>query len=93
MSGDSLGGSAGASSFVDVSERRTRPDLRAIFENAYRVVFPLLDPKQNPSLGNPTHFVRIVLRESFPDLHQQDISILSVAVERVFRERSKSECR
>ncbi|MBU0622782.1 MAG: hypothetical protein KJ795_13170 [Gammaproteobacteria bacterium] len=93
MSADSLCVSAGASSCADASERRARPDLRAIFESAYRVVFPLLDPKQNPSLGSPAHFVRIVLHEAFPDLHQQDISILSVAIERVFRERSKSECR
>lgn len=68
-------------------ERRTRQNLRALFDHAYRVAFPLLDPKQS----GPSHFLRVVLHETFPDLHQQDIAILSVSIERVFRERSKSE--
>lgn len=70
----------------DGVDRRTRPNLRALFDHAYQVAFPLLDPKQSGS----SHFLRIVLHETFPDLHQQDIAILSVSVERVFRERSKS---
>lgn len=70
----------------DGAERRTRQNLRALFDHAYQVAFPLLDLKQ----GGSSHFLRIVLHETFPYLHQQDIAILSVSVERVFRERSKS---
>ena len=71
-------------------ERRTRQHLRDVFEHAYRVAYPLLDSSQ--TLPNPgsAHFLRVVLHDAFPDLHLQDIAILSVSIERVFRERSKN---
>jgi len=74
----------------DKIDRRQHHQLRDIFEQAYRVAFPLLDPKQSMQSGGSVHFLRIVLHEEFPSLHQQDIAILSVSIERVFRERSKS---
>ena len=72
------------------TERRTRQHLRDVFEHAYRVAYPLLDSSQ--TLPNPgsAHFLRVVLHDSFPDLHLQDIAILSVSIERVYRERSKN---
>lgn len=72
------------------TERRTRQHLRDVFEHAYRVAFPLLDSSQ--AIPNPgsTHFLRVVLHDAFPDLHLQDIAILSVSIERVYRERSKN---
>lgn len=72
------------------TERRQYVHIRDIFEEAYRVAYPLLDPAQNSSADGAPHFLRIVLREAFPSLHQQDISILSVAIVRVFRERSRT---
>ena len=68
------------------SERRTNHHLREIFDRAYDVAIPLLDS----SLSSRTHFLRITLHDAFPKLHQQDISILCVAVERVHRERVKA---
>jgi hypothetical protein len=73
----------------DGTERRTHPHLREVFEQAYRVAYPMLDSQQTGS----AHFLRVVLHDAFPDLHLQDISILSVAIERVYRERSKAEAR
>ena len=74
----------------DGTERRTRSQLRDIFEQAYTVAAPLLDPKQGLSAGGGSaHFLRVVLHDNFPKLQQQDISILSVSIERVFRERNK----
>lgn len=70
----------------DNAERRTRPHLRVIFEQAYAVAYPLLDSKG----GGSAHFLRVVLRDAFPDLHPQDIAILAASIERVFRERGKS---
>jgi hypothetical protein len=70
-------------------ERRTRPYLRDIFERAYEVACPLLDPEQNLHTTGSVHFLRVVLHDNFPELHQQDVAILSVAIERVFNERSK----
>lgn len=71
----------------DGTERRTHPHLREVFEQAYRVAYPMLDSRQT---AGSAHFLRVVLHDAFPDLHPQDISILSVAIERVYRERSKA---
>jgi hypothetical protein len=48
----------------------------------------MLDSQQT---AGSAHFLRVVLHDAFPDLHPQDISILSVAIERVYRERSKAD--
>ena len=69
------------------AERRTNTRLRGVFDQAYGIAFQLLDAKQ-PS--TPNHFLRIALHEAFPDLHLQDIAVLSVAVERVFHERNRA---
>jgi hypothetical protein len=73
------------------SERRTRPHLRDIFEQAYIVAYPVLDSAQESHTGGPAHFLRVVLHDAFPDLHLQDVAILCVSIERVYRERSKTE--
>jgi hypothetical protein len=75
----------------DGTERRTRPHLREVFEQAYLVAFPVLNSQQTQNNAGSAHFLRVVLRDAFPDLHLQDISILSVAIERVYRERSKAD--
>jgi hypothetical protein len=72
----------------DGTERRARPHLREVFEQAYLVAYPMLNSQQT---AGSAHFLRVVLHDAFPDLHLQDISILSVAIERVYRERSKAE--
>jgi hypothetical protein len=69
------------------SERRKNTRLRGVFDQAYGIACQLLDPKQ-PSTSS--HFLRIALREAFPDLHLQDIAVLAVAVERVFHERNRT---
>ncbi len=74
-------------------ERRNQPHLRAIFEQVYRVAYPLLDSSEGTHNGTPVHFLRVVIHDAFPELHLQDVAILSVAIERVYRERSKEEAR
>jgi hypothetical protein len=73
------------------TERRTHRHLRDVFENAYRVAYPLLGSSQTLPNAGSAHFLRVVLHDAFPDLHLQDIAILSVSIERVYRERSKTE--
>jgi hypothetical protein len=75
----------------DGTERRTHPHLREIFEQAYRVAYPLLDSTESTKRNGSAHFLRVVLHDAFPDLHLQDVAILSVSIERVYRERSKTE--
>jgi len=82
-----------STSRYDGNERRTRPHLRDVFEEAYRIAFPLLDSKEIDHTAGQTHFLRMVLHDTFPGLHLQDVAILSVSIERVFRERSKTEAR
>jgi len=72
------------------TERRTHHHLRDVFEHAYRVAYPLLDSGQALSGTGSAHFLRVVLHDAFPELQLQDIAILSVSIERVFRERSKN---
>jgi hypothetical protein len=72
----------------DGTERRARTHLREVFEQAYQVAYPMLDSQQTTGSA---HFLRVLLHDAFPDLHLQDISILSVAIERVYRERSKAD--
>lgn len=72
------------------TERRTRQHLRDVFEHAYRVAYPLLESDQALANTGSAHFLRVVLHDAFPELHLQDIAILSVSIERVFRERSKN---
>ncbi|MCX7626894.1 MAG: hypothetical protein N2Z69_00530 [Methylophilaceae bacterium] len=69
-------------------ERRTHYHLREVFEQAYEVALPFLDPAQGWG-GRP------LLRHAFPALHEafpfltaQDLAILVPALERVFRERN-----
>lgn len=80
-----------AATLRDGTERRTRPHLRDVFEHAYRVACPVLDSSQSLSNAGSAHFLRVVLHDYFPELQLQDIAILSVSIERVFRERSKAE--
>jgi hypothetical protein len=73
------------------TERRTHPHLREVFEQAYLVAYPMLDSQQTLNNAGSAHFLRVVLHDAFPDLHMQDIAILSVAIERVYIERSKEK--
>jgi hypothetical protein len=75
----------------DGTERRTHPHLREVFERAYLVAYPMLDSQKTLNNAGSAHFLRVVLRDAFPDLHMQDIAILSVAIERVYIERSKEK--
>jgi hypothetical protein len=71
-------------------ERRIHVHLRDVFEQAYRKVYPLLDSNRETLDSGSAHFIRVELHDAFPELHPQDVAILSVSIERVFRERSKA---
>ncbi len=77
----------------DGIERRTNLHLRDLFEYAYRIACPLLESGLAPRNAGPARFLRVALHDSSPDIHPQDIAILSVSVERVFSERSRKGSR
>lgn len=71
-------------------DRRRHLQLREIFENAYRVALPFIDPGQGWHGQAMTRHAYPALKEVFPNLTMQDLAILVPALERVFKARSAS---
>lgn len=72
-------------------ERRQHLYLREIFEDAYRLSLPFIDPAlgyRGVSLG---HQAYVALHEAYPDLTQSQLAVLVPALERVFRERQRAQ--
>lgn len=71
-------------------ERRKYPHIREIFDDAYRLVAPLL-ATHGEGNGSPSHsMLHQTLHNAYPDLHKQDLPILIASLSRVYREQDKS---
>ncbi len=69
-------------------DRRQQHNLRAIFEQAYSLCVPYLDPARGIN-GHPlTRHVGIVLREHYPALTGQDMVVLISTLQSTFRVRN-----
>lgn len=75
--------SSSAGSPPSGAERRVHHHLREIFDQAYELSAPMFEA----NVASTAHFLRITLHDAFPELHQQDLSILCVAIERTYRDR------
>lgn len=74
----------GTDTFTD---RRKNLTVREIFEEAYTLCEPYLDPAKGIN-GQPlTRQVVIVLRETYPQLSGQDLVVLFTALQSTFRVR------
>lgn len=71
-------------------DRRANAYLRSIFEEAYTMASPFLDPKHGWGGRPMIRHAYPALHEAFPQLTSQDIALLVPALERVFIERSKA---
>ncbi len=71
-------------------DRRQSHQLRTIFEEAYIMVLPFIDPAQGWGGQAMSRHAYPVLKEAFPALTMQDLTYLVPALERVFKERSKA---
>ena len=72
------------------AERRKYPHIREIFDEAYRIAFPLL-ASHGGAGGSPSHsMLHQTLHNAFPDLHKQDLPILVASLTRVFREQGRA---
>lgn len=69
--------------------RRVHNHLRDIFEEAYVVALPFIDPKQGWGGQPMTRHAYPALKEAYPQLTMQDLAILIPALERVFKERNR----
>lgn len=69
------------------TERRQNPGLRALFEEAYALVAPYLDPQQSWGGVPLEHLAFRRLREAYPELSPQEAHLLICAFVRVYRTR------
>lgn len=72
----------------DGKDRRSSPELRVIFERAYVLIGPFLDPGSAWGGQAMQHLALRTLRDNFPELSMDQAHILVVAALRVRRERS-----
>lgn len=65
---------------VRTEERRQHHRVRAVFDEAFELCRPLLDPRQ--ALGGLalTHQVPLRLREHDPELTQEEVLVLTLAL-------------
>ncbi|MBI5626406.1 MAG: hypothetical protein HY935_04295 [Nitrosomonadales bacterium] len=71
------------------NDRRSQHNLRLIFDRACRITAPFFDSKQSWGGSSLTMYARQTLRETFPELTQQEIAILFSAVSRFHRSPPK----
>lgn len=71
-------------------ERRKNPHIREIFDEAYRIVYPLLQSHSETNGLTSHSMLHQTLHEAFPTLHKQDLPILEASLTRVFREQNRA---
>lgn len=71
-------------------ERRIHLDLREIFEEAYLLVLPFLDPVQGFGRQPLIRQAYIRIHETYPELTPQEVAILVPALQRVYHVRTYS---
>jgi hypothetical protein len=74
-----------------VVERRKYPHIRAIFDEAYRIVYPVLKSRGESGSAASHSMLHQTLHNAFPDLHRQDIPILAASLSRVFHEKHRGD--
>lgn len=69
-------------------DRRQNHRLRSIFDAIYAEIEPFFDPANRWGGHSLEHFAFRVLRESHPDLSQEEAHQIVVAATRVYSQRS-----
>lgn len=70
-------------------DRRTNPQLRTIFVEAYEVLLPFFDPANSWGGQTHEHLAYRRLHEQFPGLSHQEVFVLVSAAKRVFSTTGK----
>ena len=71
------------------ADRRTNPQLRKIFVEAYDVLQPFFDPANSWGGKTHEHLAHVALHEQFPSLSAQEVFVLVEAARRVFSTSGK----
>lgn len=69
-------------------ERRQKTGLRAVFDDAYRMVEPFFDPATGWGGNSLEHLAFRVLRENFPQLAVDEVRVVIAAAHRVYIARN-----
>lgn len=72
-------------------ERRTRPDLRQIFEDVVAKAAPFFRKRDGLNGGATEYWAARVIHEAHPELSHNDIKILINAASRYFQEQAPTE--
>jgi phage terminase Nu1 subunit (DNA packaging protein) len=72
---------------VRTDDRRRHHRVRAVFEEAFERCRPLLDPHQGIAGQALTHHIPLRVREHFPDLTQEEVLVLSIALRAAWTRR------
>jgi hypothetical protein len=68
-------------------------DIKAILEEAYRIVLPYLEPNDGSNGIPMIRYVYMCLHRTFPTLSEQQIASLVTELRRIHIERNKSTLR
>ncbi|MDM7456246.1 MAG: hypothetical protein P3W97_003030 [Tepidimonas sp.] len=68
-------------------DQRRHHRVRAVFEEAFELCQSLLDPSQGIAGHALLHQVPVRVRERFPDLTQEEVMVLSVALRAAWTRR------
>jgi len=69
------------------TDRRQNRQVRDVFERAYALSLPFLDPDKGIAGRALVHHVPVVLREHFPELAAQEMMVLVGALHGAFKAR------
>lgn len=69
-------------------ERRRDPRLRSMFEDAFVIIEPFLDPARGWTGQSLEHLAHRLIAQSFPRLEAEQVHALVVAVHRAYIERN-----
>ncbi|HJW02390.1 MAG TPA: hypothetical protein VJ548_03845 [Azospira sp.] len=72
----------------DLPERRGNTRLRSVFDAVYVQIEPFFDPKNTWGGRSLEHLAFRVVRDSHPELSQQEVHQIVVAASRVFRSKN-----
>lgn len=89
MSSENDSSLAGNSAAGNEQERRSRHDLRQLFEPSCRITVSFFDPELGWGSTSLTLYARQTLRDAYPHLTQQEVAILFSAVERFHHANNK----
>jgi hypothetical protein len=74
---------------ISTEDRRTNPQLRVIFIEAYEVIYPFFDPINSWGGQTQEHLAYRTLHDLYPRLSNQDVFTLVTAARRVFHTTGK----